>query len=175
MSLNLLLREGDAADLLENLGSLRGLEVALRETKVLQVAVKVQHVRQIADGGRRDGIIAQVQYLERFVSSCRIRGVWLQSLADLLHIIILNVAGSQEEDLKFGILLKPTNIMIAKLTAWQRGRAPLGSVSDTADCLLENSTPSSHPHKWGSSRRTGSQSGNCPGIGSRQGSITDDE
>lgn len=64
VGLNLILGEGQAANLVKDLRGLHGLQVALRETQVFEVAVHVQHVRQEEDGGPCYRVVAEVQYFK---------------------------------------------------------------------------------------------------------------
>ena len=61
VGLDLILGEGQAANLVEDLRGLHGLQVTLGETQVFEIAVHVQHVRQEEDGGPCYRVIAQVQ------------------------------------------------------------------------------------------------------------------
>ena len=62
--LHLILWEGQAANLIKDLRGLHGLQITLRETQVFEVAVNVQHIREVEDGGTRDRIVAEIQYFQ---------------------------------------------------------------------------------------------------------------
>jgi hypothetical protein len=85
------------------------LQVTLGEAKIFKVTVQVQHISNISNRSSGDRVVTQIEHLQGFVSSCWVSRVWLQCLTNLLHIIVLDVACSEEEDLKLGILLKTTS------------------------------------------------------------------
>ncbi len=57
MSFDLILREGEAADLFENLCGMLGLKTALGKSEVFKVEIYIQHISDISDRSSCNGVI----------------------------------------------------------------------------------------------------------------------
>lgn len=109
MWLHLLLWEGQPPNLLKELYSLGGLEFALCKPEVLEGPVHLKHFREILNGILGDRVVAQVKHLEG-LKRHRVQGVRLKYLGDLLHVLILDVVGSQKEHLELVVLMETKNV-----------------------------------------------------------------
>jgi hypothetical protein len=75
---------------------------AFRETDVLKGPVNIQNVCDILHTLLCDRVVAEVEHFKRF--HCGLVGS--QHMADLLHIVVLDIVGTQKQDLKLVVALQ---------------------------------------------------------------------